>query len=192
MRIAVLVTGASGVIYAKRFLEILKEKDIPTDLVISENAAQIIEDELRISPKLLASLASRQYMPDDLFSPLASGTYRVDAVVVVPCSMKTLAAAANGYGNNLIARCIDVALKEKHKLILVPRETPMSAIHLENMLSLARLGVVIIPASPGFYHNPKGIEDLVEFVVAKMLSSLGIEHSIRERTKWTGGHKEKQ
>ncbi len=185
MRVVVAVTGASGAIYAKRLLEILKEKNIPTDLIVSHAAAQIIEHELSISLDIFGSLASRQHKPDHLSSPLASGSYKVDAVIVVPCSMKTMAAAASGYAENLITRAIDVAIKEKRKLILVPRETPMSSIHLENMLTLARLGAYIIPACPGFYHNPKRIVDLVEFIVSKILDSLGVEHYLHEKMEWS-------
>ncbi len=185
MRIVVAVTGASGVIYAKRLLEVLKEKAVTTDLIVSSTAAQIIKQELNMSTDAFSFLASRQHEPNDFSSPLASGSCRVDATVVVPCSMKTLAAAANGYAENLITRAIDVAIKEKRKLILVPRETPMSNIHLENLSRLSRLGVFIIPACPAFYHHPESIEDLVDFIIARILDALCIEHNFFDKVQWT-------
>ncbi len=185
MRVVIAVTGASGAIYAKRLLEALKQKSVTTDLIVSPTAAQIIEQELEISLEVFGSLASRQHKPNDFSSPLASGSCRVDATVVIPCSMKTLAAAANGFAENLISRAIDVTIKEKRKLILVPREAPLSAIHLENMLILSRLGAFIIPACPGFYHSTKGINDLADFVVAKVMDALCIEHDFFDKVHWT-------
>ena len=121
------------------------------------------------------------YAQEDWFSPLASGSHAPDALVICPCSGGSLAAIAQGVSNNLIERAADVMLKEGKKLILVPRETPLSAIHLENMLKLARLGVCILPASPGFYQRPQGIEDLVDFVVARILDQLGLDRNIGPR-----------
>jgi len=185
-RIVVAMTGASGVIYGIRFLEALSELrgDIEIDLIISKVAENIIRIETEYDPSYVKSLATRVFNPGDLTAPIASGSYLFEAMVIIPCSMKTLSAIANGYSENLITRAADVALKEKRKLILVPRETPLSPIHLENMLKLARLGVVILPACPGFYHGPKKISDLVDFIVGKVLDQLGIEHDLFER--WSG------
>ena len=185
-RIVVAMTGASGVIYGIRFLETLSELrgDIEIDLIISKVAENIIRIETEYDPSYVKSLATRVFNPGDLTAPIASGSYLFEAMVIIPCSMKTLSAIANGYSENLITRAADVALKEKRKLILVPRETPLSPIHLENMLKLARLGVVILPACPGFYHGPKKISDLVDFIVGKVLDQLGIEHDLFER--WSG------
>jgi len=185
-RIVVAMTGASGVIYGIRFLETLSELrgDIEIDLIISKVAENIIRIETEYDPSYVKSLATRVFNPGDLTAPIASGSYLFEAMVIIPCSMKTLSAIAYGYSENLITRAADVALKEKRKLILVPRETPLSPIHLENMLKLARLGVVILPACPGFYHGPKKISDLVDFIVGKVLDQLGIEHDLFER--WSG------
>lgn len=185
-RIVVAMTGASGVIYGIRFLETLSELrgDIEIDLIISKVAENIIRIETEYDPSYVKSLATRVFNPGDLTAPIASGSYLFEAMVIIPCSTKTLSAIAYGYSENLITRAADVALKEKRKLILVPRETPLSPIHLENMLKLARLGVVILPACPGFYHGPKKISDLVDFIVGKVLDQLGIEHDLFER--WSG------
>jgi 4-hydroxy-3-polyprenylbenzoate decarboxylase len=118
---------------------------------------------------------------NNMYSPIASGSVRIDAMVVVPCSMKTLASIANGFASNLIERAADVMIKEKRKLIIVPRETPLSAIHLRNMLSLAELGVHVIPAMPAFYHAPKQVSDMVDFVAARILDSLGVENRLSPR-----------
>jgi 4-hydroxy-3-polyprenylbenzoate decarboxylase len=117
----------------------------------------------------------------NMYAPIASGSVKVDAMVVIPCSMKTLASIANGFASNLIERAADVTLKEKRKLIIVPRETPLSAIHLRNMLALAELGCHIIPAMPAFYHHPKRISDMVDFIAGRVLDSMGIENDLSPR-----------
>ena len=116
-----------------------------------------------------------------MYAPIASGSVRVDAMVVIPCSMKTLAAVANGYATTLIERAADVMIKEKRKLIIVPRETPLSAVHLRNMLTVAELGCHLIPAMPAFYHRPKRVSDMVDFVVGRVLDSMGIENDLSPR-----------
>jgi 4-hydroxy-3-polyprenylbenzoate decarboxylase len=121
------------------------------------------------------------YNEKDMDAPFTSGSFKTDAMVIVPCSMKTLAAIASGFSGNLITRSADVMIKEKRKLILVPRETPLSPIHLGNMLKLSRLGVTILPAMPGFYHKPKGLGDIIDFVVGKILDSLNIENELYQR-----------
>jgi 4-hydroxy-3-polyprenylbenzoate decarboxylase len=184
MRIIVAITGASGVVYGKRLLEVLSDKNIETHLIISKGAEEIITSELSSKKHDLEKLATHVYQMNDLSSPLSSGSFIVDAMVIVPCSAKTLAGIANGYSDNLILRAAEVTIKQGRKLILVPRETPVSAIQIENMLKLARIGVVILPAMPAFYHNPKNINDLIDFVVGKILDSLDIEHNLFKR--WTG------
>ncbi|AEF96767.1 UbiX family flavin prenyltransferase [Methanotorris igneus] len=181
MKVVVCVTGASGAIYAKRLLEVLKEKNVETFLIISNSAKKIIEHELKIKCNDFIKLADKYYENDDFFSPLASGSNKFDAAIVIPCSMKTLSSIANGYSSNLIVRVCDIALKEKRKLILMPREMPFNAIHLENMLKLAKLGVVIMPPIPAFYNEPKTIDDLVNFVVGRVLDILGIENDLFKR-----------
>ncbi|MEN2975238.1 MAG: UbiX family flavin prenyltransferase [Candidatus Caldarchaeales archaeon] len=183
-RIAIGVTGASGVIYAKRLLEVLNTKDVEVHLVISKTAEKIIEYELNVGRDYLEKLARYSYSEDDIDAPLASGSFKMDGMVIVPCSVKTVAGIVSGYTDNLILRAADVALKEKRKLILVPRETPLNVIHLRNMLELAKLGVIILPAMPAFYHKPEKIEELVDFIVGKILDILGIEHELFRR--WGG------
>lgn len=194
-RVTLAVTGASGVQYALRLLECLVRADIEVFFLISQ-AAQLVaatETDLQLPPKpqaLEAFLTEhfkaragqiRVYGKQDWMSPVASGSGAPSAMVVCPCSTGTLSAIATGASNNLIERAADVALKERRQLILVPRESPYSTIHLENMLKLSQMGAVILPASPGFYHKPQSIDDLVDFVVARILNQLGIEQSMLPR-----------
>ena len=187
MRIVVAITGASGTIYGKRLLEVLRDNAIETHLIISHAGQLVLRDELGLEPKELERLASRTYNPEDLMAPLTSGSFKTDGMVVVPASMKTVAAIASSYSNNLITRAADVTLKEGRKLILVPRETPLSPIHLENLLKLSKIGVVILPAMPAFYHKPRRVEDFVDFIVGKVLDQLGLDHDLYKR--WEGGAK---
>jgi 4-hydroxy-3-polyprenylbenzoate decarboxylase len=184
LRLIIAITGASGVAYGKRFLEILREKRVETYLIVSKAAENVIEHELEMTKRGLEKLASHIYDVDDLSAPIVSGSFKTDGMIIVPCSMKTLAGIAHGYSENLILRAADVTLKEKRKLILVPRETPLSVVHLRNMLDLASQGVFIVPAMPAYYHKPGRIEDLIDFVVGKVLDLLGIEHELFKR--WTG------
>ncbi len=177
----VAVTGASGVEYARRLIEILGDR---TGVILTKDAQAVIEIETGLSTKEFSAGARTVYRSEDLAAAPASGSHLFRALVVVPCSGTTLAKIATGIADNLVTRAAAVALKENRKLILVPRETPLSAIVLENMLKLARLGAVILPASPGFYGQPKRIADLVDFVVARILDHLEVEHSIGVR--WTG------
>ncbi len=183
MKLVVCITGASGVIYGVKLLEELKKrKEIETFLVISNGAKKVIELETDHSINYIKSLADFYYDEDDFQAPIASSSFLIDGVVIVPTSMKTLSAIANGFGNNLITRVADIAIRMNKPLILVPRETPLSAIHLENMLKLAKLGVRILPACPGFYHKPKNIDDLINFIVGKILDILGLEN--RKFKRW--------
>lgn len=180
MRLIVAITGASGSIYSRRLLEVLRGKGVEVHLVVSDSAKLVIEQELG-NIQVLETLADQVHNSKDLKAPLTSGSFNVDGMVIIPASMKTIAAIASGYSDNLIARAADVQLKERRPLVLVPRETPLSAIHLENMAKLSQLGVIILPAMPAFYHKPKTIIDLVDFVVGKVLDQLGIEHDLYRR-----------
>ena len=181
MKLTIAITGASGVIYGKRLLEVLQDKKIETHLVISEAGKKIIEYELGEPKKSLEKLANYAYNVDDWNSPIVSGSFVTNGTVIIPCSMKTLAGIANGFANNVILRAADVAIKEKRKLIVVPRETPLNSIHIRNMLELSKQGVYIIPAMPAFYHKPSGVKDLVDFVVGRVLDSLEIKHDLYKR-----------
>jgi len=180
----VAITGASGVVYGKRLLEVLSDKNIETHLIISKGAEEIISSELSSKKDDIEKLATHVYQMDDFSSPLSSGSFITDGMVIVPCSAKTLSGIAHGYSDNLILRAAEVTIKQGRKLILVPRETPLSAIHLENMLKLARIGVTILPAMPAFYHDPKSINEIIDFIVGKILDSLNIEHDLFKR--WSG------
>jgi len=175
----IAVTGASGVHLAIRLLEILKEKDVETELIISKNAEKIVSVETDYKISEVRKLADKNYEVNDLLAPPASGSYKLDSMIIIPCSMKSLSAIANGYANNLITRAADVAIKEKRKLILVVRETPFSAIHLENMLKLAKLGVIIFPPIPSYYIKPENIDELIDFTIGRIFDQIGIESNIK-------------
>ena len=194
-RVTLAVTGASGSQYALRLLDCLVRADVEVFFLISQAAQLVVatETELQLPPKpqALEAFLTEHYQAragqirvfgkQDWMSPVASGSGAPSAMVVCPCSTGTLSAIATGASNNLIERAADVTLKERRKLILVPRESPYSTIHLENMLTLSRMGAVILPASPGFYHQPQSIDDLVDFVVARILNQLGIEQDLLQR-----------
>ena len=179
--IVIGITGASGVIYSLKLLEALKKLNMETGVVVSKPAEIIFDQELGIKLEEIKDLANHYYKPNDLTSSINSGSFKFNSLVIVPCSMKTLSAIANGYGNNAITRVADVTLKEKKKTIIVPRETPLRPIHLKNMLEIAKEGGVILPATPAFYHNPLNIADMVNFVVGKILDSLNIENNLFKR-----------
>ena len=181
MRVVLGITGASGVIYGVRLAAELEKSGTELTIIISDAARKVMANEAPQATEQL-SRCGRILSEHDIDADVSSGSAKFDATVICPCSMKTLSAIANGYADNLICRNADVALKEHRKLVLVVRETPRNAIHLENMLKLARLGVTILPASPGFYHNPKTIDDLVNYVVGKVLDSLGVESNLF--TRW--------
>ncbi len=189
--VTLALTGASGMPYAMRLLECLLRADCRVYLLYSSAAQVVARQELDLALPASSSEAQRilserysvqgrlrVFGREEWFAPVASGSNPADAMVVCPCTMGTLAAIAGGMSDNLIERAADVSIKENRKLILVPRETPFSAIHLENMLKLARLGVTILPANPGFYHRPQSVADLVDFVVARVLDHLGVVHDL--------------
>ncbi len=175
----VAITGASGVYLAVRFLEKLKERDIKTELIISKNAEKIITVETDYEISEVRKLAYKNYDVNDLLAPPASGSYKLDSMIIIPCSMKSLSAIANGYANNLITRAADVTIKENRNLILVVRETPFSAIHLKNMLKLAKLGVKIFPPIPSYYIKPKNVDEFIDFTIGRILDLIGIESNIK-------------
>jgi 4-hydroxy-3-polyprenylbenzoate decarboxylase len=181
MRLIVAITGASGVIYGMRLLKVLQEKNVETHLIISKAAEKVVEHELEKAKEDIEKLATHTYNVDDWGAPVVSGSFKTDGMIIIPCSMKTLAGVAHGYSDNLVLRAADVTLKEKRTLVLVPRETPLNVVHLHNMLVLAKQGVTILPAMPAYYHKPKHIDDLVDFVVGKVLDLLGINHALYKR-----------
>src|SRR5216117_4524447 len=161
-RFLVAVTGASGVEYARRLIEVLGDR---TDVIVTKDASAVIEIETGLSVKEFAGRAATFYQGEDLAAPPASGSHLFRALVVLPCSGTTLAKIASGIADNLVTRAAAVALKERRPLILVPRETPLALIMLENLLTLSRAGATVLPAMPGFYHRPRSVQDLVDFVV---------------------------
>ncbi len=181
MRLVVGISGASGVIYGVRLLQELKKKNIETHLVITQAAEKILEHETNLEKQGLIKVATFYYEIDDFWAPIASGSFLTHGMVVIPCSMKTLAGIAHGYADNLLLRAVDVTLKEKRPLILVPRETPLRAVHLENMLKLAAEGASIVPAMPGFYYRPQTIDDIINHIVCKVLDILRIDHDLYQR-----------
>jgi flavin prenyltransferase len=195
-KMVLAISGASGSIYGLRLGKELLAAGVDLTMLISDTGFQVIKEETGIDlhadgdplKALHTCLQPRSgtleyYAGDDFFSPVASGSSARDAMIVCPCSMGTLARIACGNSGTLLERCADVMLKERRPLLLVPRETPLSEIHLENMLKLARMGVRIVPAMPAFYHHPGSIDDLVDFVVGKILDSLGIDNRLYRRWK---------
>ena len=185
-RLIIGITGASAVIYGVRLLEILtKQADTEVHLTISASGARALWEELQIEVDIdnfrldsLIGISSERVIyhhQSDIGAAIASGSFRTAGMIVVPCSMGTVASIASGISRNLIQRAADVCIKERRKLVIVPRETPLSAIHLENMLKLSRLGVCVLPAMPGFYHYPKTVDDQINFVVTKILDQFGMD-----------------
>lgn len=169
MRLVVALSGASGAIYGVKLLQALKENNVEVHLIISRWAEKIVSHETGLNVESVKKLAYATYNVEDLSAPLTSGSFPASGMIVIPCSTKTLADIANGFSHNLISRAAEVMIKEKRKLVLAPRETPLSPIHLNNMLKLAKIGVIIAPLSPPFYHKPKTIDELVEQMVGKIL-----------------------
>lgn len=189
--VTLAMTGASGAPYAVRLLAALNDAAVPVRLIISRTGWRLLHEEMDITDE--AGLRARtgdwsnvvMYSDDDRGATPASGSAESRGMVVCPCSMGTLASIAQGTTRSLIERAADVVLKERRRLILVPRETPYSAIHLENMLRLTRAGAVVLPASPGFYHRPEHVDDLIDFIVGRILSQLGVPHELGPR--WASG-----
>ena len=181
MKILLSIGGASGSIYGVRVLEELVKGGCEVHLVVSKGAKQILKHETIFTYADLKGKAQVCYENDDVFAPPASGSFQLDGMVVAPCSMKTLSAIANGYSDTLTSRAASCCLKEGRKLVLVIRETPLDLVGIRNMLSATQDGAVILPAMPGFYYKPKKIEDLVDFIVGKVLDQLGLAHSLFKR-----------
>ena len=194
--ICLALTGASGMPYGLRLLDCLLAAGCKVQLLYSQAAQVVARQEMAVDlpsrpSEAKAALLARfphadpdklaVYGREEWFAPVASGSNPPDAMIICPCSMGTLAAIAQGLADNLIERAADVVLKEGRKLVLVPRETPFSAIHLENMLRLSRVGAVILPPSPGFYHHPQTVADIVDFVVARVLDQIGVPHALMQR-----------
>ena len=178
-RYVIGVTGASGAIYADRLLMHLKDLGHETHLVLTETAKKVTAFE---GYPGMAVRADKVWDNQDFFAPFASGSFRHDGMAVIPCSMGSLAKIAHGMGDSLLTRAADVCLKERLRLVIVPRETPMSALHLRNQAALADLGAVILPANPAFYHKPAGLDDLADTVLARVLDHLGVqEHAVGKR-----------
>lgn len=196
--LVVAVTGASGTCYGLRLVQVLARQDVPVELILSRNARLVAKQELDLAlPHEPAAVASaladhldvapsslRVHPEGNIAATIASGSYRVRGMAIVPCSMGTAGGIAQGISRNLIERAADVCLKERTPLVIVPRETPLSPIHLRNLLTLSEAGAVILPAMPGFYHRPQGIDDLVDHLVGKILDQVGIEHDLFPR--WDG------
>ncbi|MBW6471166.1 MAG: UbiX family flavin prenyltransferase [Methanosarcinaceae archaeon] len=181
MEIVIGISGASGVQYGIRLLKVLADMKIRTHLIISKSAKQIIQIETDYSPLEVEELASEVYGEKDFTAPIASGSHIFDGMIIAPCSMKTLGSISSGISDNLMTRSADVCLKEGRKLILMTRETPLSRIHLENMLRAQQAGAVILPASPGFYSKPQTIEDLVNIMAGRALDQMGIKNELFKR-----------
>lgn len=182
----VAITGASGACYGIRLLEVLIAQNLEPYVVVSPAGRQVLSVELGSGnlKNHLGTVGYREEDVRDLTSPLASGSFQTQGMVIIPCSTGTLGAVAHGISSNLIHRAAEVSLKERRALIVVPRETPLSTITLQNMLTLSQAGVQVVPASPGFYHAPSSIEDLVDFVVGRVLDLMKIPHQLTKR--WTG------
>ena len=180
-KIIVGISGSSCSILGIRFLEVLKKMGIETHLIITETAKKLIEHETSYRTEDVEKLASKIYNNNDLFAPVASGSFRTLGMVVIPCSMKTLGGIASGYSDNLLLRAADVCLKERRRLVLVTRETPLSHIHIENMRKVTLAGGVILPPVMTLYSRPKKIGEMVDHLIGKVLDSLGIENKIYKR-----------
>jgi 4-hydroxy-3-polyprenylbenzoate decarboxylase len=183
--VVVGISGASGAVYGKRLVEVLTDMGISVRLVVTDSGRLTLKHECDTTPEALAE-ATGSLLEDarNVGAKSASGSAKIDAVVICPCSGTTIGKLAAGISDNLVTRSAIVAMKERRKLIIVPREAPYATVHLENMAKLSAWDTVIIPASPGFYNHPKSIDDLVDFIIARILDQIGIEHDVGKR--WTG------
>lgn len=184
MKIVIGISGASGVIYGIEFLRACKKYFIETNLILTHWAEETIKIETSFTIDEVKSLASYTYDNTNMTVSLSSGSFKHDGMVIVPCSMKTLSAIAHGYSISLIHRAADVTLKENRKLILMPRETPLNAIHLESMLKLSRLGTIMMPLMPAMYFKPSSIEDITIHMASRILDQLGVDNDYSKR--WNG------
>ena len=176
------ITGASGATYGVRLLEVLASRDeVETHLVVSSAGEKVLRHETMRTPEEVASLADVSYAPDDLLAPLASGSFITAGMVVAPCSMKTLSAIAHSDADNLLTRAADVTLKERRRLVLLVRETPLHVGHLELMAQAARLGAIILPPVPAFYHHPKTLDEIIDHTIGRILDLFGMEHALTPR-----------
>jgi 4-hydroxy-3-polyprenylbenzoate decarboxylase len=184
-RIIVGINGASGVIYGIRLLQVLSTtKDVETHLIVSAAGARTIEIETELTAKAAGELADYNYDIEDIGARIASGSFLREGMIIAPCSMKTLSALAHSYGDNLMTRAADVTLKERGRLLLMVRETPLHLGHLKNMMAVTEMGGIIMPPVPGFYHKPQTIQDMIDHVVGKALDLLNIQHNLFNR--WAG------
>ncbi len=183
MRLVIGITGASGAIYAKRLLEVLKAKKVEVDLVITPAGDYTIKYELGVTSEELCTLATECWDNLDTAADIASGSQLRDGMVIVPCTMDIVAKMAHGISDTLLLRSFDVMLKENRRILIVPRETPLNENHLENLLRLKRMGVIVLPPMATFYHLPESIMDLVDFIVARILDQFEIPHRLVERWK---------
>lgn len=183
-RLIVGMSGATGAVFGTRLLEALKECEVESHLVLSKWALRTVEHETPYTGDDLRALADVVYSPGDMGAAISSGSFLTEGMVIIPCSMRTLGAIANGYGDHLIHRAADVVLKERRPLVLVTRETPLSDVHLENMLKLSRRGVTILPPMPAFYNHPQSVDDIVDHIVARTLDQFGIRAAFAKR--WEG------
>jgi len=184
MRLVVGMTGASGAIFGIRTLEALKALNVETHLVMSKWARTTIAHETTYSLAQVEALAAEVHHPDNQAAPVSSGSFRTDGMIIVPCSMKTLAAIRVGFSDSLITRAADVTLKERRKLVLVARESPLSEIHLDNMLALAKMGSIILPPMPAFYSNPKSLDDMVNHIIGRLLDQFSLD--MPGMNRWNG------
>jgi 4-hydroxy-3-polyprenylbenzoate decarboxylase len=184
VKLIVGMTGATGAIYGVRLLERLRDAGVETHLVVSPWGARTLLHETPFSREQVESLAGAAYKPGDMGAAISSGSFHTDGMIIAPCSAKTLAAVAHGFGENLIHRAADVVLKERRKLVLVVREAPLSDIHLENMLKLSRMGAVILPPMPAFYNHPGTIDEMVDHTVSRVLDQFGLQ--VEGVARWSG------
>ena len=192
MRLVVGISGASGVVYGIRALEILKNLGVETHLILTEAACETIHLETDYKKTDVEGLATEAHRIGDITSKLASGSFRTDGMAIIPCSMKTLSGVASGYADNLLLRAAEVTLKEKRRLVLVARETPLTLIDLENMATASRAGAVILPAMPAFYHRPKTVDEIVTQVALKALDLLGVEHELGREWEGPGSYERRE
>jgi 4-hydroxy-3-polyprenylbenzoate decarboxylase len=183
-RIIVGITGATGAVFGVRLLEALNAADVETHLVLSRWGQQTVEHEMGLTVADLRARAAVLHATGNMAATVSSGSFRTEGMVIAPCSMRTAAAIAHGYGESLVHRAADVVLKERRRLVLVPRETPLSEVHLENLLKLARMGAIIIPPMPAFYNKPATVDDIVNHIVARVLDQFDIDASFAKR--WDG------